>query len=123
MRVEADAVHWPERLLSESLRWRGRFAFQTSSAHSRNAIKRAERAGIDGILFSTIFPSSSRSAGPPLGPIRFRQTSLTQKTPIYALGGINAHQAQVIAAFGGLAREAGVGSSIVDERAQPRELR
>ena len=124
MRVRADAVHWPERLLSESLRWRGRFAFQTSSAHSRSAIKRAERAGIDGILFSTIFPSSSRSAGPPLGPIRFRQISLPQKTPIYALGGINAHHARMISAFGGLATVSGVvDSSIVDERSQPREYR
>lgn len=112
--VGADGVHWPERLLPQSRRWRSRFALQTSSAHSRRAITCATRAGIDGILFSTVFPSDSPSASTPLGPTRFRRLSLTQKVPIYALGGIDAGRALRVAAYAGSATVSGFAGFNVD---------
>ena len=101
--VDADGVHWPERSLSNARRWGGKFAVQTSSAHSRRAIWRAHQAGMDAAFISPIFPSNSPSAGRPLGPTRFRPLANNAPLPLYALGGIHADTASRIAAYGGLA--------------------
>lgn len=107
LRVGADGVHWPEKALSQASKWRGRFRLQTASAHSRAALNRAASAGMDAAIFSTVFPSNSASAGPPLGPIRFRQISRTITLPIYALGGVHASNVRRIATVGGAASVSG----------------
>jgi thiamine-phosphate pyrophosphorylase len=65
----------------------------TSAAHSRAAIARARRLGIDAVIVSTVFPSRSPTAGPAMGALRFRQLSREAPLPVYALGGVDAHNA------------------------------
>lgn len=102
-RVDADGVHWPERNLANARKWTGKFAIQTSSAHSRRAIWRAYQAGMDAAFVSAIFPSNSPSAGRPLGSTRFRTLANNAPLPLYALGGIHADTASRVAPCGGLA--------------------
>ena len=99
----ADGVHWPEARLSESLQHLGKFALQTASAHSPQAIRAAYKAGLDAALVSTVFPSNSPSASPPLGPTRFRCWTKAAPMPTYALGGVNTANAGCVADFAGIA--------------------
>ena len=101
-RVGADGVHWPESRLGAARNWRGKFEIQTASAHSRPAIVRAYRMGMDAVFCSTVFPSESPSAGRPIGALKLRLRALQAPLPVYGLGGINAANATSIAAFAGL---------------------
>ena len=101
--VGADGVHWPEAKLHEAGRWRSRFPLMTAAAHSRAALTRAQMAGMDAALLSTVFPSASPSAGAAMRALRFRKLARANPLPIYALGGITSENAAKITDFAGLA--------------------
>lgn len=101
--VGADGVHWPEMNLAEARKWAGAFQIMTCSAHSRAALQRAGRAGVDAALLSAVFPSTSQSAGPPTGALRFRTLARQAGFPVYALGGITADNAGQISTHAGIA--------------------
>jgi thiamine-phosphate pyrophosphorylase len=86
-RIRADGVHWPEAKLG-GVRPRHPNWIETASAHSRHAIAKAARFGVDAALVSAVFHSASPSAAPPMGAVRFRQLSRSSPLPVYALGGI-----------------------------------
>jgi thiamine-phosphate pyrophosphorylase len=88
-RIGASGVHWPERLL-RGVRPRARGMIETAAAHSRAAIARAKRIGIDAVMVSTVFPSRSPTAGPAMGALRFRRLTHAAPLPVYALGGVDA---------------------------------
>lgn len=98
--TKADGVHWPEARAQLARKWQGRFLIQTQSAHSRRAIAAAV---CDAILFSTVFPSNSASAGASMGPVRFRRLVMRTEKTVYALGGVNAETAARVSGFAGLA--------------------
>ena len=100
--VGADGVHWPEARLRQARAWRGRFAIQTASAHSRRAIWRAAQFGMDAVLVSAVFPSESKSADRPLGVPRFRRMVAGSQLPVFALGGVNPTTAMRISPVAGL---------------------
>jgi thiamine-phosphate pyrophosphorylase len=90
--IGAAGIHWPEEKLSagrsRSPRW-----IETASAHSRAAIIRAARSRIDAVILSAVFESASKSAGKPMGALRFRNLARAAPLPVYALGGISADTA------------------------------
>jgi thiamine-phosphate pyrophosphorylase len=108
LHVGAHGVHWPEARLGEARRYRGMFTYQTASAHSRRAIWRAAKAGMDAALVSAVFPSNSPSAGRPIGAARFRHLAQTSPLSLYALGGVTPYTSGKIASFGGIAAIEGV---------------
>jgi thiamine-phosphate pyrophosphorylase len=85
-RIGADGVHWPEKLMSRRRAAPG--LIETASAHSRLALARAARQGMDAAILSTVFASGSASASRPMGAIRFRLLARGFALPVYALGGI-----------------------------------
>lgn len=89
-RIGADGVHWPERLLKGV---RPRSMIETAAAHSRAAVARAARLGVDAVLVSAVFPSRSPSAAAAMGALRFRQLTRGAPLPVYALGGVDASNA------------------------------
>jgi thiamine-phosphate pyrophosphorylase len=91
VRIGASGVHWPERLL-RGVRSRAGMV-ETTAAHSRAAITRARRLGVDAVIVSTVFPSRSPTAGHAMGALRFRQLSREAPLPAYALGGVDARNA------------------------------
>ena len=98
--VGADGVHWPEACAHNARKWQGRFLYQTQSVHS----PRGFRAAIcDAVLFSTVFPSNSPSAGRAMGPTKFRALARTSGKIVYGLGGVNGRTASAITQHSGLA--------------------
>ncbi len=92
IRVGADGVHWPAKRLTS--RWpQNRFSLETASAHNRNELIRAARAGMHAAIVSTVFASPSPSATKPIGAHRFIKTARSAPLPVYALGGFTARTA------------------------------
>jgi thiamine-phosphate pyrophosphorylase len=60
----------------------------------------ADRAGLDAVLVSSLFPSRSASAGAPLGPDAFAAWVGAVQTPVIALGGVNAANAHLLIGSG-----------------------
>lgn len=85
-----SGIHWPEQRLAEFRRCRFRAStlIHTASAHSPGAIAAAQRAGLDAVLASTVFPSASRSAGKPMGHFAAASLARAFTIPVIALGGI-----------------------------------
>ncbi len=90
--LRADGVHLPERLAYRRgvVRRLQRRFIVTAAAHSLPAIRRARHSGVDAVVISPIFPSSSPSAGRPLGARRFAVLVRVAGVPVYGLGGVNA---------------------------------
>ncbi len=95
-RVNADGVHLPERMAGRAGDIRAlRLRFiVTAAAHDLPAALRARRAGVDAIVISPVFPSSSPSAGSAIGPRRLAMLIRLAQTPAYALGGVNRSNAR-----------------------------
>ena len=100
MKVGADGVHWPEVNAPNARKWRGRFIFQTQSAHSPRGLREAI---CDAVLYSTVFPSHSPSAKQAIGAVRFRKAVLPGTKLVYGLGGINSRTAGQICSYAGFA--------------------
>ncbi|WP_340645677.1 thiamine phosphate synthase [Phenylobacterium sp.] len=96
--VGADGIHLPERLVSNAVRIRARHPtwLITAAAHS----PRAARIQVDAVVVSAVFPSNSRSAGRPLGPLRLAQIVRQARSPVYALGGVSQSTAARLLATG-----------------------
>jgi len=103
MAVGAAGVHWPHARLASSRKWRGAFALMTASAHSPAELRGIAPYPIDAALVSAVFPSSSPSAGKPLGALKLRQIVQSAPCPVFALGGITAKNAGRVSGFSGLA--------------------
>ncbi|MEM9842506.1 MAG: thiamine phosphate synthase, partial [Pseudomonadota bacterium] len=58
---------------------------------------------VNAVLLSTVFVSNSSSAGAPIGAVRYRQLARSSPMPLYALGGVNAENAQRVADVSALA--------------------
>ena len=85
-RAKAAGLHLPERLAGRAPRLRRKGWIITAAAHSARA---ARQPGVDAFVLSVVFPSTSPSAGSPMGPLRFALRARSAKAPAYALGGIN----------------------------------
>jgi thiamine-phosphate pyrophosphorylase len=103
LQVDADGVHWPFRLRGEARRWRSRFRLQTLSAHSGRELRAAAGFPVDAVLLSTVFASRSPSAGSAIGALRFAKLAAGSVKPVYALGGLTAETAGLVAPWAGFA--------------------
>ena len=100
--IGADGVHLPERLAHRAgaLRRARPGWIVTAAAHDEAAVRRARRAGAQGVLVSPVFESASASAGRPMGPLRFAALTRRAGLPVYALGGIDAATARRLTSAG-----------------------
>jgi len=74
--------------------------FITASAHSLRALMRGH---VDAFLLSPIFPTESHPGRAALGPVRANLIARQTRVPIYALGGVDAHNAARLHGFAGIA--------------------
>ena len=98
----ADGVHFPEARMGALSTWRARRPdwFLTASAHSLGAVQRAAMFGADAVFLSPVFPTMSHTGRPALTPVRLRLMVGQARLPVYALGGINAGNAERLAGSG-----------------------
>ncbi|HWU55159.1 MAG TPA: thiamine phosphate synthase, partial [Rhizomicrobium sp.] len=74
----------------------------TSSAHSLGALMQAKN--LDAVFLSPVFATSSHKETRPLTPVRAAFIAALSPVPVYALGGITARNAALLApAFSGIA--------------------
>jgi thiamine-phosphate pyrophosphorylase len=103
----ADGAHFPESKAGAIAYWRARRPswLITASAHSLAACVRAARFGADAVFLSPVFATASHVGRTALAPIRLRAIARQVPLPIYALGGIDAANAQRLsgAALSGIA--------------------
>ncbi|MFZ2031213.1 MAG: thiamine phosphate synthase [Vitreimonas sp.] len=85
-RVGAAGVHWPGRRLPPQRD--ERFSSVTVSAHSREAVARAEIWGADACVLGPVFQTRSESGHTPLGLFRASQIARGSIIPVIALGGV-----------------------------------
>lgn len=100
--LRADGLHLPERSVPARVdrdHWPRGF-ITTAAAHNLAAVRRASMAGVDGVVISAIFPSTSPSASRPLGPITLASWTREAGCPVYALGGVDRSTVQKIGLTG-----------------------
>jgi len=103
-RVGAAGLHLPERRMREALHWRARHPdwIVTSSAHSLKALMGAH--ALDAVFLSPVFATASHGCAKPLTPLRAAFIAARAPVPVYALGGVTARNANLLApAFSGIA--------------------
>ena len=98
----AAGVPLPERLVHRAAAIRARRPrwIITGAAHGAAALQRAAAAKLDAVVLSSVFHSTSRSAGEPLGVLRFSALVRQARAPVVALGGVNAGTARRLAGTG-----------------------
>lgn len=98
-RLGADGLHLPERGAGRAglIRTLKQRYVVTGAAHTRPAVLRAIRAGVDAVIVSPVFPSESVSAGRPLGPRAFATLIRGARAPAFALGGVNINTVRELA--------------------------
>ena len=97
-------LHLPERRMREAAHWRVRHPdwIITASAHSLGALLHA--GGLDGVFLSPVFATTSHRDAQPLTPVRAALIAAQSPVPVYALGGVTARNAALLApAFSGIA--------------------
>lgn len=100
--IAADGLHLPQRSLGElpGLRLSYPDWILTVASHDRAAAVAAAEGGADAVLVSPVFASNSPSAGAPLGAGAFTAIVEATLAPVYALGGVTADTARLLADSG-----------------------
>lgn len=84
----ADGVYGPPTKLGKRP---GLLRFAT--VHSAREISLADRAGVDAMFLSAVYPTRSHPDGGCLGKTNFLELAARAKAPVIALGGMNAERA------------------------------
>ena len=106
-RLGADGIHLAEASATKAMHWRARYPSMiiTTSAHTLRAAMRARALPVDAIFLSPVFATRSHPDGKPLTAMRAIFVARTIATPVYALGGVTAQNANLLAhgVFAGIA--------------------
>jgi thiamine-phosphate pyrophosphorylase len=102
--MAADGLHLPERRAREAAHWRCRRPdwIITAAAHSLRALMNL--AHVDAVFLSPVFATTSHPGASALTPVRAAFIAGHATVPVYALGGVTARNAALLApAFSGIA--------------------
>jgi thiamine-phosphate pyrophosphorylase len=101
---EADGLHLPEARSREAAHWRARHPqwIITASAHSLRALMTVSH--LDAVFLAPVFATASHPGAPILSPLRAAFIAAQARVPVYALGGVTARNAALLApSFSGIA--------------------
>jgi thiamine-phosphate pyrophosphorylase len=102
--IGAAGLHLPERRMREAGHWRARHPdwIITSSAHCLHALMGAHH--LDAVFLSPVFATTSHANAKALTAVRAAMIASHAPVPVYALGGITARNAALLApSFSGIA--------------------
>ena len=102
-------VHWPESQVPQAPPASPALAFVSAAAHSIEAVRRAERAGANAVLFGPVFKPGWKP-GNPTGLRALQAAAATTSLSVYALGGVTIERSQDCLAHGahGVATVSGI---------------
>ncbi len=100
-RLGTDGLHLPEARAHEAAHWRARFPcwIITAAMHG----PRGGDAALDALFLSPVFATRSHPERAALSAVRANALVRASRTPIYALGGIDARNARRLSGFIGIA--------------------
>lgn len=104
LEIGAAGLHLPQARMKDAHHWRRRRPdwIITSSAHSLSALMHAH--ALDAVFLSPVFATASHADAKPLNPARAALIAAAAPVPVYALGGVTARNALLLAnAFSGIA--------------------
>ena len=102
--MEADGLHLPEAQARQAGHWRARRPdwIITASAHSLRALLALSH--LDAVFLAPVFATASHPGAPALSPLRAALIAAHATVPVYALGGVTARNAALLApSFSGIA--------------------
>ena len=73
---------------------------RSGPVHSQAEIRAAERAGVDLLFLSPVYPTASHPGAPTLGLARFAWLARRTQLPVIALGGMNPARGRRLVSFG-----------------------
>lgn len=108
-RLGYHGAHWPESQVPQAPPVGPALAFVSAAAHSIEAVRRAERAGANAVLFSPVFQPGWKR-GNPTGLAALQAAATATPLPVYALGGVTVERVQSCLAHGayGVASVSGI---------------
>jgi len=108
-RLGYHGVHWPESQVPSAPPASPALAFVSAAAHSIEAVRRAERAGANAVLFGPVFKPGWKR-GNPTGLAALQAAATATPLPVYALGGVTAEHTRDCLAHGayGVATVSGI---------------
>ena len=111
--LAADGVHLgqDDMPLSEARGILDDNQFVGISTHSVEEARKAIREGADYIGIGPVFPTSTKEAGPCIGPKGFEEIFQEAEIPAFAIGGIDPQSIQVLASSG--AKKVAISSAIL----------
>lgn len=105
-RLGADGVHLAETHIRSAATWRARYPSMliTAAVHSLRAALSTGALPVDAVFLSPVFPTRSHPDADALTAIRANLIARAIDKPVYALGGIDARNARLLArdAFAGI---------------------
>ena len=108
-RLGYHGVHWPESQVPRAPPAGPALAFVSAAAHSIEAVRRAERAGANAVLFGPVFKPGWKPCNP-TGLRALQAAAATTSLSVYALGGVTIERSQDCLAHGahGVATVSGI---------------
>lgn len=108
-RLGYHGVHWPESQVPQAPPASPALAFVSAAAHSIEAVRRAECAGANAVLFGPVFKPGWKP-GNPTGLRALQAAAATTPLSVYALGGVTIERSQDCLAHGahGVATVSGI---------------
>lgn len=86
---DADGIYGPPDQLGEHTG-----LLRLATVHDPREVSRANQAKVDGMFLSPVFPTRSHPQGACLGPHKFNDIAALAESPVIALGGMTAQNAE-----------------------------
>ncbi len=99
--AQADGLHLPQARAGEAGHWRARHPRWLITAAAHGTV--AHDPYLDAVFLSPVFPTRSHPGRAALGAVRANAMARACGLPVYALGGIEAQNAQRLHGFAGIA--------------------
>jgi thiamine-phosphate pyrophosphorylase len=97
-RLDADGIHASEADLEQIKDWRARHPRWLITGAIHNTAAAARATGADALLLAPVFPTKSHAKVRALDVADFESIASLLSLPVYALGGITAHNVEQLAA-------------------------
>jgi thiamine-phosphate pyrophosphorylase len=107
----ADGLHLPETRAGEAAHWRARHPrwLITAAAHKARPVS----ACLDAVFLSPVFPTRSHPEARALTAVRANAMARAMRLPVYALGGVEAHNAALLRGFVGIAAIGALNTTVI----------
>jgi thiamine-phosphate pyrophosphorylase len=102
-RSGADGLHLAEANAHLAAHWRALHPgwFLSAAVHDLHSVRSS--AFLDAVFLSPVFPTQSHAKASPHTAVRANRMARALRIPVYALGGVTAHNASLLQGFAGVA--------------------